>query len=55
MGELLLPKRYEDRSGKYPQHEGKPKLSYSQWGSWKSKQYKSEYIKKYFLQPMNIF
>lgn len=49
MSKLLLPKTYTDRSGKYPQHEGKPKLSYSQYNSWKDAKYHPDYIKQYFI------
>lgn len=48
MSELILPKQYTDKSGKYPQHEGKQKLSYSQYGSFTSELYRPDYIKQYF-------
>lgn len=58
MSNFTLPKRYEDKSGKYPQHDGKYKLSYSQYNSWKDVKYHNEYIKKYFCGldvPGNMF
>lgn len=58
MGDLILPRKYEDKSGKYPQHLNKPKLSYSQLTSWKDPQYKPDYIKQYFagiILPSGIY
>lgn len=58
MSELILPKRYEDPSGKYPQHKGKYKVSYSQINSWLDPQYHCDYIKQYFMKlklPSGIF
>ncbi len=49
MKELILPKTYEDPFGNYPQHRLKPKLSYSQIGSWKDPLYKLDYIRQYFM------
>lgn len=37
-----------DASGKYPQHVGKPKISYSQYTSWKDSNYRLDYILQYF-------
>lgn len=47
---LILPKTYLDKTtdGKYAHHNGKPKLSYSQVGSWKNAKYRPDYIKQYF-------
>lgn len=50
MPELILPRKYHDVSGKYPQHQGKPKLSYSQYNSWKDPKYKAQYRRGYFAQ-----
>lgn len=49
MKSILLPKIFIDRSpdGRYKNLEGKPKISYSQWTSWKSNQYRPGYIKQY--------
>ena len=48
MSNLILPRKYDDKSGKYPQHHGKNKLSYSQINSWKDPKYSHDYIKQYF-------
>ena len=48
MKDLILPKRYEDRNGKYPQHINKPKLSYSQYTSYKDPEYQNDYYVQYF-------
>lgn len=45
---MILPRTYEDPHGKYPQHKGKAKLSYSQYTSWKDEQYQPQYIVQYF-------
>jgi hypothetical protein len=45
---IILPRVFEGRSGKYDEHKGKPKLSYSQHTSWKDPEYKSDYIVQYF-------
>ena len=48
--DVLLPKVYlNDASGNYPQHVGKPKISYSQYQSWISTEYRPDYIRSYFL------
>ena len=59
---MILPRVYsnsdEGTSGKFPQHEGKPKISYSQYNSWCEDTYRGDYIGKYFLgvpDPGNIF
>jgi hypothetical protein len=52
MGEtkmLDLPKVYENEGGKYPQHIGKPKLSYSAYGSFTEEAYRGEFFANYFL------
>jgi hypothetical protein len=47
---MNLPKTYQnDASGNYPQHLGKPKISYSQYTSWKNEEYKLDYIFQYFI------
>lgn len=52
MSDLILPRTYEDKTadGKYSHHNGKPKLSYSQYNSWKDPKYKPDYIKRYFAK-----
>ncbi len=58
MSKLILPRTYDDKSGKYPEHQGKNKLSYSQINSWTDPQYHYDYIKQYFLGiniPSGIF
>lgn len=47
MSELILPRTYKDISGKFPQHDKKPRISYSQYTAWKG-EYKNDYIKQYF-------
>lgn len=44
---IILPKRYENELGNYPQHKNKFKISYSQLNSFKD--YKEQYIQGYFL------
>lgn len=46
---IKLPRVYEDPFGNYPQHKGKPKLSYSQYTSFKDSTYKGSYFGQYFL------
>lgn len=47
---IILPKTYKnDSSGRYPEHVGKPKISYSQYTSWKDEKYRDEYIRHYFF------
>lgn len=62
MSKLLLPRVYDHKeegaSGRFPQHDGKPKISYSQYNSWCEDAYRGAYIAKYFLgipDPGNIF
>lgn len=45
---MLLPKIFEDRNGKYPALKGKPKLSYSQYTSYKDPEYQPDYYVQYF-------
>ena len=51
MSKIILPKKFIDRSpdGKYKHLNGKNKISYSQWTSWKSNQYRPGYIKQYIV------
>lgn len=50
MNQILLPKVYlNDASGNYAQHVNKPKISYSQYTSWKELIYRQDYITQYFL------
>ena len=46
---MRLPKTYDDPFGNYPQHVGKPKISYSQYTSWTDPLYKNDYIRSYFM------
>lgn len=46
--EIILPKVYEDRNKTNPQLIGKPKISYSQYTSYKDPLYKSAYYVQYF-------
>lgn len=48
MSELILPRIYKSEDGKYAEYDGKYKLSYSQYTSWKEPEYKPEYILQYF-------
>lgn len=55
---IELPKVYENENGNYPQFLGRPKLSYSQYSSFKSDEYRGRYISNYFMgipDPGNIF
>lgn len=59
---IVLPRVYSNKdegvSGRFPQHEGRPKISYSQYNSWCEDAYRGAYIGKYFLgvpDPGNIF
>lgn len=47
---IILPKIYEDRNGKYPQHKGKYKISYSQYTSYKDPDYQNDYYVQYFSE-----
>jgi hypothetical protein len=49
--ELQLPSKYENRSGdpKFDKFIGRPKLSYSAYGSFKEPSYKGEFFGVYFL------
>jgi hypothetical protein len=46
---VVLPKTYDDPFGNYPQHKGKPKISYSQYTSFVDSMYKGSYFGQYFL------
>lgn len=46
---MLLPKVYENEGGNYPQHLGKPKVSYSQIGSFREIPFTYGYLKQYFM------
>jgi len=53
MSQILLPKVYEIRDNtpeKYHKYVGYPKLSYSQYTSWKDPMYREGYIKQYLLK-----
>ena len=55
---MILPRKFEDKSGKYTHLNGKPKLSYSQITSWMDSQYKPSYIKQYIAGiklPSGVF
>ena len=45
---IILPRVYDDPEGNYPQHKGKPKLSYSQYTSWIDPKYHAGYRQSYF-------
>lgn len=49
MAEIVLPKVYDNPFGNYPQHVGKPKISYSQHNSFNDSMYKGSYFGQYFL------
>lgn len=49
MSDLILPRKYKNDDGNYPQHLGKPKLSYSQYSSWTDPLYEKDYIRSYFM------
>lgn len=46
---IILPKTFEDRNGTRPECKGKPKLSYSQYTSYKDPEYQNQYYLQYFL------
>ena len=55
---MILPRQFEDKSGKYEHLNGKTKLSYSQISSWLDPTYKAGYIKQYIAGiklPSGIF
>ena len=55
---MILPRKFEDKSGKYVYLNGKPKLSYSQITSWMDNQYRPSYIKQYIAGiklPSGVF
>lgn len=45
---IILPKTFEDRNNKRPECKGKPKLSYSQYTSYKDPEYQNQYYIQYF-------
>lgn len=45
---IVLPKIFEDRNNKRPECKGKPKLSYSQYSSYKDPEYQNQYYVQYF-------
>jgi hypothetical protein len=45
---VILPKTFEDRNNKRPECKGKPKLSYSQYTSYKDPEYQNQYYLQYF-------
>ena len=45
---IILPKTFEDRNSKRPECKGKPKLSYSQYTSYKDPEYQNQYYIQYF-------
>lgn len=57
---MILPRIYNNEGGKYPQFKGLPKLSYSQYTSWKDLKYRDDYILQYFFKvdvvsPFQVF
>lgn len=46
---MNLPKKYKSRSGHYSELDGKPKLSYSQYNSYKDPEYQNDYYVQYFM------
>ena len=46
---LNLPRTYKNKNGNFPQHEGKPKMSYSMHSSWIDDKYKPEVILSYIM------
>jgi hypothetical protein len=49
MKQLNLPRIYQSTSEKFKKHDGRAKLSYSQYTSWKDPQYKNSYILGYMF------
>ena len=47
--QTLLPRTYMNEEGNYPQHLGKPKLSYSQKSSYTENKYHQDYREHYFM------
>lgn len=45
----ILPRVYENEQGNYPEHKGKPKLSYSAYNSFIEEGYRGEMFANYFL------
>jgi len=46
---IVLPKTFEDRNSTRPECKGKPKLSYSQYSSYKDLEYQNQYYLQYFM------
>lgn len=46
---IILPKLFEDRNNTRPECKLKPKLSYSQYSSYKDPEYQNQYYLQYFL------
>jgi len=46
---LDLPRVYDNKGGNYPQHKGKPRLSYSAYTSFKEESYRGDFFANYFL------
>lgn len=56
--QLNLPRIYSSTSDKFNKYDGRAKLSYSQYTSWKDEQYKNGYILGYIFgipQPSNFW
>jgi len=47
---LELPKKYEDRNNKFPEHKGKEKISWSQHTSYSDPEYQNDYYVQYFSE-----
>jgi len=45
---MQLPRIFEDDKGLYPHLKGKPKISYSQYSSYKDLEYQNDYYVQYF-------
>jgi hypothetical protein len=45
---IVLPKTFDDKNNKRPECKGKPKLSYSQYTSYKDPLYRDDYYVQYF-------
>lgn len=55
---MILPKTYKATLEKYEKYNGMPKLSYSQYTSWKDPLYKKDYMLGYFFdikQDSNVW
>ncbi len=47
---IVLPKTFQDKNDKRPECKGKPKLSYSQYTSYKDPLYQDDYYVQYFSE-----